>query len=398
MRAVAAGFLTLAGLAAGPAEAAARVPVDDAEVLVRVPPADDPAERPLAALARRLAQAPDDAESAVALARASIERGRATGDPRHFGRAEAALRPWWSMASPPVEVHLARATLLQQRHDFAAALADLDRLIAQHPRVVQARLTRAIVLQVQGRPHDAEPDCRALATARPPVAAACLGSVLGVSGRSREALGLLAEAFRSGEPSVAVWAATTRGEIHARRGEMAEADAAFGEALSLLRAADAADLYLPVAYADFLLDHGRAADALALMAPYPPSDALLLRRALALRRLADGGDAQATAGMATLRQQLRDRAQLAQARGDEGHAREHAWLELRLNDAPGAALPLAVRNWHGQREPLDARLLLEAALAAGRADAAGPVLRWMDDTGIEDVVLAALRSRVEAAQ
>jgi hypothetical protein len=56
-----------------------------------------------------------------------------------------------------------------------------------------------------------------------------------------------------------------------------------------------------------------------------------------------------------------------------------------LGDVP-RALALARQNWAEQREPADARLLLEAALAARDKAAAEPVQRWLADTGFEGVV------------
>ena len=59
------------------------------------------------------------------------------------------------------------------------------------------------------------------------------------------------------------------------------------------------------------------------------------------------------------------------------------------------ALVLAQQNFAVQREPADARVLLEAALAARDAAAAAPVLAWMAASGIESVALQALAARVK---
>ena len=53
-----------------------------------------------------------------------------------------------------------------------------------------------------------------------------------------------------------------------------------------------------------------------------------------------------------------------------------------LLDRPARALQLARENWATQREPADARILLEAALAAGDPAAARPVLDWLERTGL----------------
>ncbi|MDQ2694168.1 MAG: hypothetical protein M3Z21_02095, partial [Pseudomonadota bacterium] len=77
-----------------------------------------------------------------------------------------------------------------------------------------------------------------------------------------------------------------------------------------------------------------------------------------------------------------------------GDLRDQARAALHLLRRPDEALDLALRNWAVQREPWDARLVLEAALAAGNPAAAGPVLEWLKETGLEDARLAALMQRI----
>jgi hypothetical protein len=48
------------------------------------------------------------------------------------------------------------------------------------------------------------------------------------------------------------------------------------------------------------------------------------------------------------------------------------------------ALVLAQENWKVQKEPRDARILLESALAAKAPAAAAPVVQWLKDSRIED--------------
>ena len=78
------------------------------------------------------------------LARSYLDSARSQGnDVRLIGRAQAALAPWWSAAEPPPAVRLLRATNKQSLHDFTAARAHLDALVAADPTDVQACLTRA---------------------------------------------------------------------------------------------------------------------------------------------------------------------------------------------------------------------------------------------------------------
>jgi hypothetical protein len=64
-----------------------------------------------------------------------------------------------------------------------------------------------------------------------------------------------------------------------------------------------------------------------------------------------------------------------------------------MSDAP-RALELARANWLVQREPADARVLLEAALANKDAAAAQVVLAWMRGNTVEDVNLTRLAGGV----
>lgn len=367
---LAAGWLFAAiGLAA---TAAPFTPPGD-EVVVERLPARESAEtrRQRAALARDPAQLP----LALATARSALERARLRGDPRELGLAQAALKPWWAQPAPPAAVRLLRATIRQSQHDFDGALADLDALVADAasplPLRAQARLTRATVRQVTGRLAQAEDDCRALSGADfDPLGAAisvparaCVAELRSLRGQPREAATALAALAR--EAPGDRWLALVRAELAQRMGDHTAADTLFREAT-----AGAPGIYAIAAHADWLIERGRAADALALIEPHGvEADALLLRRAIGWRRL---GDPRAAADAAT----LQARFDAARQRGENLHLREEAWLALELLDQPIRALALAEQNWARQKEPADALLLARAARAAGRPQAADPLRDW----------------------
>ena len=81
-------------------------------------------------------------------------------------------------------------------------------------------------------------------------------------------------------------------------------------------------------------------------------------------------------------------------RGDTLHRQEESRFQLAIEGNKTRALELAVANWAIQREPYDARILLEAAVAAGRRDAAQPVLDWLAQSKHEDPMLAALAQKL----
>jgi thioredoxin-like negative regulator of GroEL len=371
-------------VSAAPAAAAPFVPTEDAQVLERLPfRPSDPAVRELQLLHAQLVQQPGNQTLAVAVARRYIELGRVTGDPRYAGYAQAALSPWWSLVEPPRDVLLLRATLRQRVHQFDAALGDLARALARNPRDVQARLTRATVLQVRGEFEAARQDCQALqGLAQEVIAVACLTSVGASSGRLHESYKALQETlarYPGADPGIQSWLWTGLGEMAARAGLAQDAERHFKSAL----AADSTDQYLLGAYADFLLDRGRVREAAALVQAHTRADGLLLRYALALKAQ---GSAQASQAV----QELRARFDASRMRGDRVHLREEARFELHLDADPQRALELAKDNWAVQKEPADARILLEAALVAKDGAAVRALQEWLARSRMEDVQLRKL--------
>src|SRR5262245_28299134 len=161
-----AGLLLACAFFTMPAIAAPYTPTSDDDVVetLRQRPLDAQ-ERTVRAQRLEARRQPTNLSLALQLARSAIERARRNGDPRELGQAQAALAPWWSQDEPPPAVRLMRAIVQQSRHRFAPALADLDRLIAKDAPVAlqaQAELTRASLLQVQGRYREAAAGCERL--------------------------------------------------------------------------------------------------------------------------------------------------------------------------------------------------------------------------------------------
>ncbi|MGH6931603.1 MAG: hypothetical protein ACREEE_04135 [Dongiaceae bacterium] len=378
-------------LLAGRARAEPFIPSDESQVLEHLPTPGSAAKRELRQLRRSLRDNPTDLTLAVDLARRYIALGRTEFDPRYSGYAQAALRPWWNQPRPPVEVLVLRATLKQNRHDFTGALADLDAVLASDPRNAQAWLTRAVVLQVQGQYDVAQQSCgRLVLLAAPLVAATCLADTLSVNGKANKAYDLLDRVLREtpAQPDdVRLWSLTVLAETAARLGDTAAADRHFRAALDLGQR----DAYLLGAYADFLLDQGRPAEAKDLLAGETRADPLLLRLALAEQ-------SGAGADFAGHVQALSDRFAASRQRGDKAHLREEARFMLHLRNDPRQALRLALENWQTQRETWDARIVLEAALAANDPAAASEIVAWLHQTKLEDPAIASLLRTIRGEQ
>lgn len=374
-------LLSTLALAASLAIASPYLPASDEVVLERLPEKLDPSLRQLKSLRSALNSHPDNLDLAVRLARRAIEAARETGDPRFLGQAQAALGPWWAQPDPPSAALLLRATVKQSTHDFSGALADLDKLIAARPSDGQALLTRATVLSVVGRYAEARADCARIARLTAPViGAACDAGPASLSGEADRSYAALVDALKRGPADAGVreWALTLAGEIAQRRGNADAAEAHFRAALAL----DGRDPYLQAAYADFLLDHGRAAEVVAMLKDNARNDSLLLRLALAEARLPALGDA-----YQAHRTDLAARFDAARRRGDSLHRREEARYMLELAQEPKSALRLARENWGVQRESADLRILVAAAKAAGDTPTLREAADWVRSTRLEDVAL-----------
>ena len=387
-----AGLILLAflSLPAGAGTSEPYVPADDAVILERVAQTrigSDTFRR----LQHAVAQNPNDLSIVLTYAKAAIQLGNEESDPRYFGYAQSALAPWWKAPAPPVEVLLLRADILQWQHQFEAAERDLDSVIAADSRGVnQAHLTRATVELVQGRPDVARHDCVTLIDhVETLIAATCIASVNSLTGDPTvigNALGTAIAQTPGASSEALLWAWTEMAEIDERVNRAEAAEAAFLNALAVMRKSGHRDPYLLAAYADFLLDRRRPAEVLPLLDGLSRMDNLLLRLALAEDALGRGDDT-----MRALAREhsddLQRRFDETRQRGDTVHQREEAIYLLKLRHTPDLALQVAKDNWQRQRELIDARVLLEAAKAAGKPEAADDVRAWIGRHHVQDARL-----------
>jgi tetratricopeptide (TPR) repeat protein len=348
-----------------------------------------------ARLRQILRESPRNLGVAVRLARLDIAAARELADPRFLGRAEAALSPWWNDRDAPAEALLLRATIRQARHEFDAALADLEDLVTR-PRttvastvLAQALLTRAVVLGVKARYADALASCGQLAgLASPFVQAACGAPVLGVTGRAPDAAvelaGFLGTA--SGVAEVA-WGRSLLADLALWSGDEHGAETLLRSVLAIAPHDGIARATL----ADLLIDMGRPSEAGMLVAGHEEDDALLLRLALARAAESTAGSHDGVAAT------MAARFDASRLRGDVVHRREEARFALVIERNPVRALRLAEDNWSVQQEPADARVLLEAALAAHAPGVARPALDWLDKTGLTWPRLRALAAALRSA-
>ena len=372
-------------LVASASSAAPYRPSEDATVLVTVPPAAASTQTAFRTAQNALAANPNDLDLALEVARAAIRDGRASADPRRYGQAQAALAPWWSIPNPPMSVRVLRAIVRQSLHDFAGAEADLEAILRLDPRNGQARLTRAFVRQRLAL----SPTRRMIVAgflrrwcARRRRLLAARAALRGSPASALERLDQVIKIYGKVDPLVLRWAQAVGADMAAMLGQTEAADLHFSEATT-----DGGDIPTLVAFADHLLDSNRPAEVLTLLAGRSEADIVYLRLAIAGKRLDDARAPHWTALLA-------DRFAAANAGGVQLHLREEARFELEVRGDAATALKLALANWKIQKEPSDARLVLQTALAANDPAAAADVLAFIEKTGLADTRIKPLQDKI----
>jgi tetratricopeptide (TPR) repeat protein len=385
------GWLVLLAMAS--AYAAPALPLQSADTVLEVLPSIT-RQRPQINAAAPALSTPLDAARAAQSAQQHIRLARQTGDTRYWGRAKAVLAPWWNRADAPADVAVLQATVQQGRHEFADARAVLMQTLARNPQHAQGWLNLAALERLSARYAESLAACAAVGQAGQTFyATACrletqsLQTPLAQAPKAAAMAGLQSLLAASADVGQQSWLLSLLAEAHERAGQDAKASQAYRRSLAL-----DPDLYTAIAYSDLLLRTGQSQQALAVLAPLPPTDAVLLRRATAWKRV---GDARWQATRATLQERVAE----LRRRGDDPrlHGRELALAALWLDDDPAAALALARDNLRLQCEPLDWWVALQSARAAKDAQAQATITQTVEAVGLHDVRLR-LTPQVESGR
>ena len=331
---------------------------------------------------RAAKQNPADAGPATALAQRYFELAVARGDPRYVGYADALIAQFPQTKVP--EVLAVRGQLRQYRHEFGAALTDFTSAIQADPQFAVAHAWRGAIFLVQADYGSAKLECDALQSLqRETLYGGCIGLHRAYTGQLEAAASAMQAALnQTTNASNRLWLLTRLGEVSAWRSQPEKSERYYREALAL----GIDDGYLLAAWSDFLLDQKRPAEVVKWLTSWEASDGLLLRLAMAENLLKMPAAKAHT-------QALEDRFAAARMRGDTTHRAEEARFELQLLGNPAASVAVASANYQVQREPRDARALLEAAIAAGNIAAAQPVRDWLRTSGFEDAHMRQLGER-----
>lgn len=383
-RALLLSLVAIGGGFCGVAVGAPHRPASPEEILLEIPPRQELADLRAARLGYEAA--PHDVTRRERLIDAQLSAGRRYADPRYFGQAEALLTSWRQDGSGAQSVQLVLdwADVQQHRHDYLSARHTLDDVLQREPSNAQAHLMRAQLGLAEGRLAEARSDCGALVR-EGPIGYACLAQVLGMTGSLDRAQALMDRALASGGDGAArSWMLTARADMAERSGNARS----LGWLEEALRA-DPSDQYARLALADALIAENQLGTAARLINEGPRSDAALLRLAIIATR--QGTDRSTAAELAA-------RYAEAEARGEQVHLRDLARFRLDVLGEIPAALAAARANFRSQREPWDARILMQAARAAGDRAAARDVVEWRRTSGYQDATLSQLFAWAEASR
>lgn len=356
--------LGLLGLLSSATVVAAPSPIqsdfDDDTVLVTLPasaPAND--------------RVPSSPEAMAREVKRLISEARRSGDPRFLGYAERLFKQQAGQDLTD-SLRVLRGTLAQSLHQFDAARQDFKTVLSRSDvptQRAQALLTLANIEIVQGNYNEAQAFCEQLTAERPGlIAASCHAQVAARTGAAESAYNQLAAVTRFGNGANNqgyLWAQGTLGDIAAQLG-YASAAGHWQQVLSQ----DPDDLYIRAQLADWYVQNDNPEQALVLTEGYEAVDNLAVIRAIAMRRVNDPGEQ-------ALASRLRERFEEAIWRGSMLHQRDLARFELDIDQRPEDAAAHAISNWATQREPLDTRLALRAAIAAQDSAALSQLRAWL---------------------
>jgi tetratricopeptide (TPR) repeat protein len=336
---------------------------------------------------------PQDLNASLAYARAVFTLGLSEGDLRWFGSAKAALAPWWTRADLPAEGHFLRGLVQQGFHAFDAGLLDINRAIALEPRRAEFWSWRFALHLLLADMAAARQDIEEMARLLGPEEAGVYRAVLLYrTGQPQPAVDVLKQAIRSAsfqDASSQDWLGFHLGEAHRVAGQSEQAIAVWGQRLK----ASPQSHLIRLSLAELLNQLGLHAQAKSTAFHKADTssltDALLVQALLASRGLKDPDEAR-------LASQMDARLQSQALRQEALIERPKLIYQIAYGRDLAAGLALSIDNWQLQKEPPDALLFVQAALALGQARAAEPVLVWVQKTGYNDPQLKPLLQRLQS--
>lgn len=369
--------IVAASLCFGAAAQEQPLPADTAPIIMSAA-SQDPELVQLRKAQAYLKSRPDDLRMTVLTAQRFIAKGKRENQPRFLGMAEALIENWLSKYETHPAILLAKADILQFRHQFSQAITILEGIANAGVEGAAALLMRANLHQLKGDYDQAEGACSQLARELKFMADICefhLQSLQGeVEPMQLKLEALIARLELPGE--IRAWATGKLADMSSRRGQPLEA-LEYLEGL----APEQASAALKSQMMDLLLLLERPSAVLQMIAADDNSEGLQLRRLRALKMTGENW-------RGPISYLVLSRISPKVAGDANPHARELAYFHHYLTNDVEAAYLAARENWDLQREPIDIRLLFETAHRAGKLEDVADAIEWISQNKYQDVYLA----------
>ncbi|MDX1538069.1 tetratricopeptide repeat protein [Arsukibacterium sp.] len=303
--------------------------------------------------ARTMAQPNDN--DALNLAALYLAGSRQPGFDAWFHQAQYWLSQVTEANHNNIEYPLLQADILQQQHQFAAALASLEPVFSRQPGHLTASLMAARIYLATAQHQSAQQACNRLWQRDLFLFSVCSYEVAGRSGQwqqSYQALQLLYQRQQNIPTQIDLWLRGILAEQAEQSGDIKAATAWLTPVLAK------APTSLWLKWADLSLALNQHHQVYQRLLPkhqqFGLADSLLVRLAVAEQQLA------ADTGISA---ELAERMQLRLIRGDTDHAADLAHYFLRVAPDPQAALHWAELNYQSAKEPDDIALLRQSKRA-----------------------------------
>lgn len=294
-----------------------------------------------------------------------------TGNARFLELAEKLIADAAKPEQPDRQSWLLRARIMQAKHQFAAAAADLENYLKTYPNDAYASLLAADAWRRAGQLDTAQKHCLSLAiNGRTVESKLCLAEVM-LSKADYQKASVLIESLwpvLSEMPdTIKRWCIVVKSDLLQLQGQSEQALALWNNIEDWQQ--------LPYAYkltlADLLISQSKPEQVLDLLNNERPALATLLRqyRAAALSHNTDNPFADL----------LQRKAYIVNHAPDKDlHLYERALYASWFDNDPQTALSLALQNWQTQKSYEDAQLVIQLAEKGGQTSAIKVITDWRE--------------------
>lgn len=300
-----------------------------------------------------------------------------SGDERYVGYAEALLANFQQADDP--DILLAKAAVLQRKHQFNSARELVEKVIQQYPANTYAYSMAAFIEIAQGNAAKAKHYCEYLYELQSYVmglnCSVNANSLTGDLDSGYEMLRVILERNQLDEDEQ-IEVLITLADVAAQKGIFSESEVYFKKALALKKH----NHFVVKKLADLYLKSNRLQDCIDLTQQYTANMELALRSAVAKKRLDQAVSQQELDSLHLYFEEQR-------LRNPTEVSLEAGIYQLEILNQANVALETTIKNWQNQRGVEDIYWLVRSAVAADNSDVIAEKTQWINQQGLYDFAI-----------